>query len=59
VLKTGGKVLVRDYAKGDMAQLRFEQEEPNKEANKLGENFYVRGDGTRAYYFTKGNAYTL
>ena len=23
-------------------------------ANKLSENFYVRQDGTRAYYFSKG-----
>ncbi len=54
MLKPDGKLLFRDYAVGDMAQLRFEEEEPNKEANKLEDNFYVRGDGTRAYYFSKG-----
>jgi len=41
----------RDYAVGDMAQKRFEKVEGQK---KLGLNFHVRGDGTRAYYFSKG-----
>jgi len=52
VLQPGGKILFRDYAVNDMAQIRFEKEENNKEANKLANNFYVRGDGTRAYYFS-------
>jgi hypothetical protein len=43
-----GRVLVRDYAAGDLAQARFAV----KEGQRLGDNFYVRGDGTRAYYFT-------
>lgn len=34
-----------------MAQKRFEKVEGQK---KLGLNFHVRGDGTRAYYFSKG-----
>jgi hypothetical protein len=42
---------IRDYAVGDMAQKRFEKVEGQK---KLGLNFHVRGDGTRAYYFSKG-----
>eukprot|EP00242_Pyramimonas_sp_CCMP2087_P013676 CAMPEP_0198200812 /NCGR_PEP_ID=MMETSP1445-20131203/3737_1 /TAXON_ID=36898 /ORGANISM="Pyramimonas sp., Strain CCMP2087" /LENGTH=273 /DNA_ID=CAMNT_0043870963 /DNA_START=350 /DNA_END=1168 /DNA_ORIENTATION=+ len=42
------RVFVRDYAAGDLAQERFD----NKKHQKLGDNFYVRGDGTRAYYFT-------
>ncbi|PRP81952.1 abhydrolase domain containing 4 [Planoprotostelium fungivorum] len=50
-LKSGGKILFRDYAVGDMAQLRFEAPRKDKEANRLSENFYVRKDGTRAYYF--------
>jgi hypothetical protein len=43
----------RDYAVGDMAQKRFEKVEGQK---KLGLNFHVRGDGTRAYYFSKGTS---
>jgi methyltransferase-like protein 6 len=41
---------VRDYAAGDLAQERFEGKVAANQ--KLSENFYVRHDGTRAYYFT-------
>ncbi|PSR93598.1 Methyltransferase-like protein [Actinidia chinensis var. chinensis] len=47
VLKPNGYVLFRDYAIGDLAQERF-----NCKDQKISENFYVRGDGTRAFYFS-------
>ena len=48
-LREGGLVLVRDYGEGDGAQLRFRR----KAARQLDQasSFFVRQDGTRAYFF--------
>lgn len=46
-LKPGGILVLRDYGRYDEAQMKLGA----SRCKRLGENFYVKSDGTRCYYF--------
>lgn len=48
-IKKGGIVYFRDYARYDLAQIRFAQ----RGKNKVGDNLYMRKDNTLSYFFDK------
>lgn len=48
VLKPGGVLVIRDYGRFDEAQLKLGVQR----AKRLSENFYVKSDGTRCFYFS-------
>ena len=54
-LRPGGVVVLRDYGKLDEAQLKL----GIQRAKRLGENFYVKHDGTRCYYFSLSDLESL
>ncbi|THG11179.1 hypothetical protein TEA_025779 [Camellia sinensis var. sinensis] len=49
-----GYILLRDYAIGDYAQVEL-----RKRNQMISENFYIRGDGTCAFYFSEEYLSTL
>ena len=49
VINKGGILYFRDYARYDMAQLRFAK----RKKNKVGDNLYMRKDKTLSYFFDK------
>lgn len=53
ITKPKGLILFRDYAIYDKAMLRFH------ESSKICDQFYVRQDGTRAYFFSKSQLLKL
>jgi len=52
-LRPGGRLLVRDHGRCDLVQLRI----PPSQC--VGPNAYVRGDGTRAYFYSPGELSAL
>lgn len=47
-MKPGSVLFFRDYGRYDFGQINLSQ----KKNRKLKENFYVKNDGVRVYYFS-------
>lgn len=47
-MKSGSVLYFRDYGKYDLAEIRLAK----RGDNKLSEDFYVKDNGTRCFYFT-------
>ncbi|KAJ7951565.1 Methyltransferase-like protein [Quillaja saponaria] len=48
LVKLNGYILFRDYAFGDFSQVKLQEKK-----RKIGEDCYVRGDGTCSFYFSE------
>ena len=55
VINKGGILYFRDYARYDMAQIRFAK----RKKNKVGDNLYMRKDKTLSYFFDKNEIENL
>ena len=55
VINKGGILYFRDYARYDMAQIRFAK----RKKNRVGENLYMRKDKTLSYFFDKNEIENL
>ena len=55
VINKGGILYFRDYARYDMAQIRFAK----RKKNKVGDNLYMRKDKTLSYFFDKNEIESL
>ena len=55
VINKGGILYFRDYARYDMAQLRFAK----RKKNRVGDNLYMRKDKTLSYFFDKNEIENL
>ena len=55
VINKGGILYFRDYARYDMAQIRFAK----RKKNRVGDNLYMRKDKTLSYFFDKNEIESL